>query len=277
MKLSEKISITISGISLIGFILSGIFGELTASIIALGILMISGFYFLHSKYTELSETIKLSQRKSLLKDFPYQPKYEYLEEYPVRVNKKEKRIITQSDFLNWNEYTIAFWVNIEEDIFSSSNNKYLFSYYSEKIPDYNYKNSLYLGIKRTNLKKDEPEWRLILNGEDYEKQEGIYFPSTHSLVGWKHIVITWNKSSKSFRLYIDGGNVVDRSIRVESDCYPSSVENELFYFGGWKNWAGGLSNLNFYHIRIFADSINQGVAKELFELEKPYINKLKQK
>ncbi len=273
MKISEKISIVTGVISIVGLIATGFLGELYSSVLALSLVVLSGFYFLYSKYNRLSEDLRASTRKNKLDNFPYTPKYQYLEDKPIRINKKEKRVVSQSDFLNWEDFSIVFWVKIEDAFLNSPNNKYLFSYYTEREADYNYRNAFYLGIKKTGLTKDEKEWRLILGGENYDNQSGIYFPSSQSLVGWRHFVLSWNKAARSFRIYINGGNILERSISPEADFFPSSSEEEWIYFGGWKNWKGGLSGLEFYDIRIFQDAMNQGVSKELFELEKPFMKK----
>jgi len=134
--------------------------------------------------------------------------------------------------------------------------------------------TMFFGIKRYDLKENEPEWRLVLRGSN-NSDDRINFHSNESLKGWKHFVLSYTKQSDNLRFYIDGGNILGKTLQIKGIYLPKPSINDNFFFGGWYDWKDGISKTNFFSIRIFQDSMNQGSSLDLFNIESKYLDKLK--
>jgi hypothetical protein len=267
MKLKDIISLILGGISLIVALVTGYYDAKTASTFALILMGVIWITWITLKLIHIENTVDKRGNNKKKLWIPYEPKIQFFQEKIHEFDTPLKRVLIKADFLEWDRFTILFWVNITEDFLKTDNNRYLFSYKSATKPIHKYENAFYLGIRKASAKEGEKDWRLLVGGEDSNKQENIEFSSNYALLGWKLFSITWRKSNSSISLKIDSGKTFSDSIEVKSDSFPSFINESMFTIGGWTDWVGGLSYSKFYNFRIYNNSFTDGELSDIYEYE----------
>jgi hypothetical protein len=201
-----------------------------------------------SKQLENSKNSKAVKAPPLpTKSIPDKPHFNGFESEPIKIDHQNKKVKTPPVFLQWERFTILFWVEITEEFFNSHNNRYLFSYTSNLADKSDYPNAFFLGIEAKSA-----EWRFIINGDDAQNTTRISFRSAHNLLGWRLFAVRWHKGSRKLSFSIDAGHVHSENREIPASHFPLALPNLQFNVGGWQdNWHGGLSELRFYNFRIF--------------------------
>ena len=272
---SNKFSLIIGGIALIGFIISGFLGETTASIISLSLMLLIWMVWVTQSILKFNlDTVKNRPQTHTILRIPYPVERSYANNEPLLVNSNETKMLIQSDFLSWSKFTILFWVNITEEFLKSKNNRYIFAYHSESIQPGNYRDAFYLGLKKSNLQEKEMDWRFVIGGRDYNFQTIIPFQSNQTLLGWKLFSITWSSVDRELKLNIDASNVFVKSESIQKKGWPNGDNSKFLSFGGWVDWEGGLSFLKFYKIRFYKNRLSNGEVQEIYKNELKIIQNL---
>lgn len=269
----NKIALGLSALSVASSIITGIFGAYLASFISLAFILIIWMSWVTLSILRINSNTQIQTKEPISSPpLPYPVDRRYAYDEPIIINKPHNKYLIQSDFFDWEKFTLIFWVNITDNFLNSKNNRYLFAYVSEILPKHEYRNAFFLGIKKVNLKENEVDWRFVVGGQDYSKQITISFNSNQALVGWKLFSIKWLKKDNELKFDIDAGKVFHETQIIPSDYWPHSLKSQSLNIGGWPDWPGGLSYLQFYDIRLFKDLLSDGEIEEMFEYELIKIN-----
>lgn len=182
-----------------------------------------------------------------MSSLPYSSYYVGFDNEIVRVDSLYKKIKIPATFLNWQKFTLLFWVEITGEFFQTHNNRYLFSYTTNVDGSTGYPNGFYLGLTGRST-----EWRFVVKGTDPKNATEFKFSSSHNLLGWRLFSVRWDQAEKNLDFSVDGGHVFQNTHKIEPDYWPEYNPKRQFHLGGWQdNWAGGLSELRFYNFRVY--------------------------
>lgn len=194
------------------------------------------------------------------------PQQEYLAAEPVRIHDATTKIKIEPRFLEWPEFTVAFWVNIDESFLRTDKNRYLFSHTSAPPdePGHNYPNALYLGLRGGGQ-----TWQLACCGDDHGDAHTITFPASLSQAGWKFFCVRLSRTNSKISISVDAGSVLQREDLLNDRALPRRIDGHLFYLGGWRDtYLEGTSGLQFRYFRIYDRWLPNEDVQRLFELER---------
>ncbi len=220
------------------------------------------------KYTDLKDG----------KLFAPEPQIIRIDDKPLLIDTCEARIKIEPDFLDWEAFSMLFWVRITQDFIDTQTNRYLFSYTTDTTDAQDkehYPNGFYFGIRDSN-------WEFAIKGPDPRNKTPIKFSPSEVSEGWNLFSITWNGSSRKIKLDITH---TDPNIRFESkeksvviDSWPKNIEDHPFVLGDWTqhdpNDISGISSLKFYRFCLFRKLLSDSEVRFIFGTERASIQKL---
>jgi len=268
-------SFIITIISFILTIISTVKEQLVLSYFFGGLILLTWLLWITYMITKVYPFHLFSDKPKKPIQFPYQPELIFLEKRPHLIDQKNKKLLLQSEFLDNKKFSLLFWVYVTDDFINSTNNRYLFAYIKNTSERHKYTDSFYLGIKKANLSPNERDWRLVINGRDKDDRVVIQFSSNELLKGWKFFSIRWSTSDNKLNFEVDGGDVFKQQIHISSDNWPNVNNDEFLNIGGWPDWNGGLSHLNFFNLRVFDERLSDGDIKNLYNYEKEIVKRFK--
>jgi len=280
-------SLGITILSLITTIGAGLFGPLYASLVSLAILIFTwliwltvSIIFVQKKLrdtrrdlrSEVEECMEDTPKRSKTRIIPYMPTVEYIKNNPERILVRNDKYRVRSDFLEYDQYTILFWVKLEKTFINSPTNRYLFAYTTnplekDKENNHKYPNAFYL---RIHGKQKRLEY--VIKGPDYKNSNVIYINIHQGLVGWKMISVRWFKKRETIEFNIDA-DFIKKNKKIDKMHRPLSLSGQDLHLGGWlDDWDGGISRLEFFNFRIFNTHLADSELKEIYDSEKPNAN-----
>ncbi len=216
--------------------------------------------YINFRYTDLKEpqTIEIDDKPSL-------------------IDASAARIQIEPDFLDWETFSMLFWVRVTQDFIDTKRNRYIFSYTTDTDTQdkEHYANGFYFGIRGSN-------WEFAIKGSDPQNKTLINFPPSEVSEGWNLFSIRWNESSREIKLDITHADSNTRLVSKEKcvaiDSWPNNVKGCLFALGDWTlpdpNGISGISLLEFYKFRLFKDSLLDSEVRFIFGAERASVQKL---
>lgn len=215
------------------------------------------------------ECVEVMPRTPKTRVITREPIIKYIRTYPERIEIRNDKYRVPSEFLEYDYYTLIFWVKIEREYIDSPTNRYLFAYTSNPLArdendKHTYPNAFFL---RKNGEKNIIE--LVIKGPD-PCNSTVTSVSVHSgLIGWRMISVRWSQKRELIEFDIDAGLI--RESRVIDELHrPVSISGKDLYVGGWSDdWDGGISRLRFFNFRIWDAHLTDSELKEVYDSENP--------
>lgn len=234
----EKAAPIVSLIGLIGAIAAGLFGQLTASLVMLSLIVIA-----------MSAWIASAKRKT--------PKiWQFKQELEISSTKKNRQNVDGA-FLGWPKCTIMLWVLVPIEGRGLRN-----------APDYRYilahqtndpnepKNRNLFAVRFTPHRR----WEIIFtNDKGQSPPEGLVIPDGLQ-TGWHHFWIAWDHSSPTVVFRIDEGRAGESRSNTYLSYWPEK-QAENVIVGAWVTtdpYPTSYCDTTLFELRIYPDFIGMG-------------------
>lgn len=214
--------------------------------------------------------------------FAPEPQTMKIVEKPLLIDTLDTRVKIEPDFLDWEAFSMLFWVRITQNFIDTQTNRYLFSYTTDTTDTQDkehYPDGFYFGIRESDRGYD---WEFAVKGPDPQNETLINFPPSEVSEGWSLFSIRWNGSSREIKLDITH---TDSNIRFESkeksiaiNSWPKNVEGHFFVLGDWiqpdPNGISGISLLEFYKFNLFKKLLSDSEVRFIFGTQRASVQKL---
>jgi len=179
-----------------------------------------------------------------------------------RVDSKNRKFRIPAEILAWNTATIVFWVRLDDEIASSTHNRYLFSYTTDNNDESGHPNSFYLVHQGgTNA------WKLkFFRRPDQNERNSISFANGSNTLGTRMFTIRWCAREGWCDLLIDAGRAFRKRAVLDDwdSSWPTPGGGDID-IGGWRdNWDGGLSRALFTDVRVFDSALTDTELAAIF-------------
>jgi hypothetical protein len=224
------------------------------------------------KYTDLKDG----------KLFAPEPEIIRIDDKPLLIDTCEARIKIEPDFLDWEAFSMLFWVRITQNFINTQNNRYLFSYTTDTTDTEDkehYPNGFYFGIRESDPGYN---WEFAVKGPDPQNKTLINFPPSEVSEDWSLFSIRWDRSSRKIKFDITSVNSNTRFKPKEDfvaiDSWPINVKGHFFVLGDWTqhdpNGISGISSLEFYKFRLFKEPLSDSEVRFIFGTERASVQEL---
>lgn len=207
-------------------------------------------------------------------DISYKPEVRRIVKEPLLIDKLQKKVRIDPDFLEWHIFSILFWCRLTRDFISKAKYKYLFSYVPMSMGSGKHPNGFYFGMYNS-------EWLFRIIGPNPQDRTTIAFPRSDRFTniheGWNLFSIRWNRDFMRIELdvlNIDSESRFNLGKLINPESWPKKVEEHFLELGGWTNaFPGGISSLEFYDFCLYKASISDRFINHMFQVERDSIRK----
>ena len=220
-------------------------------------------------YDDLEEG-KLKEYMQNLGEISIGPQTILLDAEPSHIDRIEDKLVIKPDFLDWEAFSMLFWVQITQDFINTKENRYLFLYTTDPKDkakkEESYPNGLYFGMRFS-------QWELAIKGPDPQHEMLITFPKSEVGDGWNMFLVRCDKASSKIGLdivNIDPEKKFEpREGTIEPDGWPQNVHRHFFELGGWADiYPRGISSLKFYRFRLYEGMLSDDEVGHIFRTER---------